>query len=445
VVSAEGAGQSVTGACQDLAGNSASATVSGINIDKTAPTLTFGAPSPGPNAAGWNNNNVSIPFTPADNLSGVAPAPAGPLVLSNEGLMVTGTVTLTDYAGNSATYTSPAAKIDKTPPTVTGSRNPGPNGNGWNNTDVAVSFACSDGLSGVGALTPPGTTILSAEGANQAVSATCQDTAGNASAAVVGGINIDKTAPAASEVAPSPNPAQINTAVMVAAKVNGSATLLSPISGAEFNVDGGAFLPMNAADGTFDSASENVSGNLAAGFPSPGVHNVCVRGADAAGNLGDVSCMLLAVYDPDGGFVTGVGWIQSPAGAYPSNPALTGRARFGFVSRYLPGANTPSGRTEFHFQVANLNFRSSTYERLVVAGARAQFKGTGAINNAGDYGFLLTAIDGQRPGGGGTDKFRVKIWDRATGAVVYDNQIGKDEAGNDATELDSGSIVIHSR
>jgi hypothetical protein len=36
----------------------------------------------------------------------------------------------------------------------------------------------------------------------------------------------------------------------------------------------------------------------------------------------------------------------------------------------------------------------------VVAGARAQFKGSGRINNAGDYGFLLTAIDGQRPGGG---------------------------------------------
>jgi len=33
-------------------------------------------------------------------------------------MAVTGSVTLTDKAGNSATYTSPAVKIDKTPPTV---------------------------------------------------------------------------------------------------------------------------------------------------------------------------------------------------------------------------------------------------------------------------------------------------------------------------------------
>jgi hypothetical protein len=57
----------------------------------------------------------------------------------------------------------------------------------------------------------------------------------------------------------------------------------------------------------------------------------------------------------------------------------------------------------------------------VVAGAEAQFKGLGAINGSGNYGFMLTAIDGQVNGGGGVDKFRLKIWDRATGNIVYDN------------------------
>ena len=40
-------------------------------------------------------------------------------MLSTEGSNVTGTVTVTDVAGNSATFTSPAFKIDKTPPTLT--------------------------------------------------------------------------------------------------------------------------------------------------------------------------------------------------------------------------------------------------------------------------------------------------------------------------------------
>ncbi len=53
------------------------------------------------------------------------------------------------------------------------------------------------------------------------------------------------------------------------------------------------------------------------------------------------------VYDPIGGFVTGGGYIMSPAGAYVQDPAATGKANFGFVSKYKKGATVPSGSTEF--------------------------------------------------------------------------------------------------
>ena len=78
-----------------------------------------------------------------------------------------------------------------------------------------------------------------------------------------------------------------------------------------------------------------------------------------------------------------------------------------------------------------------------MAGARAQFRGEGQINGSGTYGFLLTAIDGQVNGGGGVDRFRIKIWEIASGAVVYDNQMGQDETGSAATALGGGSIQIH--
>ena len=42
----------------------------------------------------------------------------------------------------------------------------------------------------------------------------------------------------------------------------------------------------------------------------------------------------ITVYDPNAGFVTGGGWIDSPLGAYIPDPALAGRANFGFVSKY---------------------------------------------------------------------------------------------------------------
>jgi hypothetical protein len=101
----------------------------------------------------------------------------------------------------------------------------------------------------------------------------------------------------------------------------------------------------------------------------------------------------VVVYDQDGGFVTGGGWINSPIEAYTADPTLEGKASFGFVSKYKKGADTPSGNTEFQFKAGDLNFHSNDYDWLVIAGAKAQYKGTGTINGAGSYGFKLFAID----------------------------------------------------
>ncbi len=84
----------------------------------------------------------------------------------------------------------------------------------------------------------------------------------------------------------------------------------------------------------------------------------------------------------------------------------------------------------------------TSYEWLVVAGARAQFKGTGTINGSGSYQFLLTGVDGQVGGHGDTDAFRIKI--TGPGGVVYDNNMGSSDAGNDGTELAGGNIHISS-
>jgi len=183
-------------------------------------------------------------------------------------------------------------------------------------------------------------------------------------------------------------------------------------------------------------------------FASAGVYPVSPTVTDNGGLSGSASTVgdlpaFVVVYDPAAGYVTGGGWIQSPLGAYIPNPALTGKATFGFVSKYQKGATIPTGQTEFQFKAGALNFKSAAYEWLVVSGCRAQYKGRGTINGAGDYGFLLTAIDGQLNGGGGMDKFRMKIWDRTTGLIVYDNQLGADDYGDAATAIGGGSIVIH--
>jgi len=158
------------------------------------------------------------------------------------------------------------------------------------------------------------------------------------------------------------------------------------------------------------------------------------------GGLGDPVTEYV-LYDPwigQGGMVTGGGWIISPAGAYTADTSLSGIATFGFVSMYKKGATVPTGNTQFNFQVADLNFHSDSYDWLVIAGEKAMYKGTGTINNAGNYGFMLSAIDGDINEGSDNDKFRIKIWNKASEEIVYDNN--PDDTG---TELGGGRIVIH--
>lgn len=188
--------------------------------------------------------------------------------------------------------------------------------------------------------------------------------------------------------------------------------------------DGAGFVPAD----TLGYAGGSVSHSYAA----TGVYTVCATVADKDGGVSNELCFeYVIVYDPSAGFVTGGGWIMSPAGAYVADLALEGKATFGFVSKYKKGASVPDGNTEFQFMAGSLNFHSTSYQWLVVNkdGMNAQFKGTGTINGAGSYGFMIWATD-KTP-----DTFRIKIWDAATEVVVYDN--GVEQA------LGGGSIVVH--
>lgn len=197
---------------------------------------------------------------------------------------------------------------------------------------------------------------------------------------------------------------------------------------------------------TESSGSGNAAGSHV--YTAAGVYQVSVQVTDNTGKTAQVSRDVV-VYDPSAGFVTGGGWIMSPPGAYKKEPTLGGRATYGFVSKYQRGATKPIGKTEFQFHAANLNFHSENYEWLVVAGARAQYKGGGTINGSGDFKFLLTAIDGNVTGGGGKDRFRIKIWhynaDTNADVVDYDNQLDTTLEGgtNEGTVIGGGSIVIH--
>jgi hypothetical protein len=179
-------------------------------------------------------------------------------------------------------------------------------------------------------------------------------------------------------------------------------------------------------------------------YTSVGVYRIALNVTDDDGGYDNESLeSYVVVYNPDSGFVTGGGWIIALPGSYPADPTLSGRCNFGFVSKYKKGQSTPEGNTEFQFQAGNLNFHSHTYDWLVIAGAKAMYKGTGTINGEGNYSFRLTAIDGQIKGGGGVDKFRIKIWNEETNEIVFDNNMGYSDDQDPVTALSGGQITIH--
>ncbi|MCU1525476.1 MAG: hypothetical protein JWO18_2370, partial [Microbacteriaceae bacterium] len=200
-VTGEGGNLSSSATCTDKAGNIASKTATGIQIDRTAPTTTASIPNA---VGGWYKGAVEITLNGDDALSGIGATHyridggdiqsyGGPY--STE--LATGVHSLTfwstDVAGNVETQQTTAVGVDNNPPTITGAATPAANGFGWSNTNVDVAFTCGDAESGVAGCGP--NAIVSTEGANQQVHGDTQDVVGNVNSTIVDHINIDKTAP----------------------------------------------------------------------------------------------------------------------------------------------------------------------------------------------------------------------------------------------------------
>jgi hypothetical protein len=178
-----------------------------LNATDIIPPTTTATPSPGPNTNGWNNATVVVKFSATDDPGGsgvmelhytvganpevVVPRSSATLTLSSESIYSI-SFHAVDNSGNIEASHSLTVQIDLTPPNISSSQVPPPNAAGWNNSNVTVSFSCSDALSGVAACNSP--ILISTEGANQTITGTATDLAGN-NATTSRTINLDKTPP----------------------------------------------------------------------------------------------------------------------------------------------------------------------------------------------------------------------------------------------------------
>lgn len=149
-------------------------------------------------------------------------------------------------------------------------------------------------------------------------------------------------------------------------------------------------------------------------YTTAGIRRPVVTVTDDDGASDRTTLPELIVYDRAAGPAAGTGVITSPAGALPARPDLTGKAAFSFAAGYEKGSVRPSGKVAFDFGAGRLKFRSTGSDWLVVTGSKAVHQGSGTVNGTSGYGFRVTATDGP-------DTFRIKIWKKSTGEVVYDN------------------------
>ena len=254
-----------------------------------------------------------------------------------------------------------------------------------------------------------------------------------------GGVDTARTTAAISNVAPTLSAFAVPTTPVALA--SGGAT----ISVAASFSDPGNDTHLVALDCGVGAATQSPAPNGTAGgqctFASPGVYAVQLTVVDDDGDSdAEMASGQVVVYDASAGSITGGGWINSPWGAYTPAASVTGKLTFGFVAKYQSSSVAiPSGNAEFKLNLAKLDFRSTTLDWLVVGGTMARLQGSGTLNGVSGYGFSIVARDAV------ADAVRIRIWNRVTGLVVYDNLPGLPGESDDVTPLGGGSIQLHSK
>jgi len=197
--------------------------------------------------------------------------------------------------------------------------------------------------------------------------------------------------------------------------------------------------------GVVTESSGSVTGSWT--FDVPGIYFVSLTVTDEVGHADTATTVngkdaMIVVFDRGDGFVDGHGRFDSPAGALVANPLAAGRMDFDFDARYRQQDMVPSGGMLFKFNAGSFEFEGTTYDWFDCDTARALLRGRGTINGAGDFAFLLSGVDGDDMGGGALDRLRIKITDPATGAVVYDNQMGAPDTAIATMPITAGDVNV---
>jgi hypothetical protein len=154
-------------------------------------------------------------------------------------------------------------------PTIVARVTPPPNAAGWNNTDVTVSFACTN------ATLCEAPVALASEGLGQTVTGTASGPGGTATTSVT--VNIDRTAPLVQITSPANGGTTAGGAVVISGTVAEGGSPLASVT-------------CNSTAGIVDDASRTFQCETAL---APGLNDIAIVVADAAGNYGGAAITVV--------------------------------------------------------------------------------------------------------------------------------------------------------
>ena len=183
--------------------------------------------------------------------------------------------------------------LDNTPPDITATLAPQPKENGWNNSDVTVSFAAADGLSGVAEVSPD--VIVTEEGAGQLVTGSTTDRAGNVTSVEVV-VNLDKTPPDIEIISPD------DGAVLDVPELTVTGVASDSLSGLADVICNG--VPAAVTNSTFTCAL----------LLNEGPNEIVAQATDVAGNQSFSSITVSFAPNPEGLFIVGTSPANGESG-----------------------------------------------------------------------------------------------------------------------------------
>ena len=334
---------------------------------------------------GWHTSDVRVRWNVSDPESAIDSSTGCDAVDVTTDTAGT-TVTCEATSEGGTTSESVTIKRDATPPLVSSSLSDTPNGDGWHNASVSVSFSASDALAGLADASPTTDVVISDEASAQEASATFTDLAGNSTTATFPGLNLDLTPPTAVYNGPQ----EIEEGDAITLDGSGSSDLLSGIASIAWDTDG---------DGLFDDPD---TFSRARG---PDSVTVAMRVTDRAGNHADTSATIT---------------IENVAPTVDAGAAETldegdNLARAGSFTD--PGADTWTATVDYGTGEGS--------EPLALTGQT--FSLSHAYPEDGTYTVAVSLDDGTGPV---SDSF----------AVTVDNVVPDVAAGGDAT-VDEGSAL----